>query len=139
MGDVVRFGVSMEEELLEKFDALIREEGYGNRSEAIRDLIRREIIESEVRKEKGDVVGVIPFLYDHHRNGLTRRLIEIQHGVSSAAFNVHFHLDEHMCLEVIIMRDEASRVRSLADDIRSVKGVEYCEVLMTRPALSHHH
>ncbi len=135
MGELVRFGVSMEEKLLDKFDALIKEEGYNNRSEAIRDLIRKAIIDSEVKREAGDVVGIIPFMYEHDRNGVTRKLLEIQHKSSNAAFNVHFHLDRHMCLEVVILKDEASNIRGLADEIRSIKGVHYCEILMTKPVV----
>ena len=76
---VERVGVSFEPELLAKFDKLIRNKGYTNRSEAIRDLVRRSILESEIKAEKGDVIGTLTIIYDHNAGDVTNQLLHLQH------------------------------------------------------------
>jgi len=98
MARIVRFGVSMDTELLAQFDELIRQLGYANRSEALRDLVRARLVQREW-EEGAEVVGVIVLLYDHHRRELTERLTDLQHHYhGSVAATMHIHLDEHNCL-----------------------------------------
>jgi len=130
---VERVGVSFEPELLGKFDALIKAKGYTNRSEAIRDLIRKSLIESEVKLEKGDVIGTLTIIYDHDVGDVTNRLLHIQHHHhSEISSTTHYHVDEHTCLEVLVVQGKAKAVIGLADNIKAVKGVKHGELVITK-------
>ena len=133
---VERVGVSFEPELLDKFDELIKAKGYTNRSEAIRDLIRKSLIESEVETGKGDVIGTLTIIYDHDVGDVTNRLLHLQHQHHSEISSVtHIHVDKHTCLEVLVVRGRARNVRKLADNLRAIKGVRYGELVLTKTAL----
>lgn len=124
MGELVRFGVSMEAELLRAFDEFSRKKGYTNRSEALRDLVR-EALHAQAWEEGADVLGVIVLLYDHTKRELLARLTEAQHHARAHVLaSLHIHLDEENCLEVIAVRGPADEVRKLADRMRAEKGVK---------------
>jgi len=128
MSKTVRFSVSIEEELIRAFDALCRHRGWTNRSEAIRDAIRRELVEQEWAAGE-EVAGVITILYDHHASGLAEKLIEIQHHALDAIISTtHVHLDEANCLECLAVRGEARRIERLADRLIGLKGVKHGEL-----------
>ena len=125
MSDVVRFSVSIEKRLIEQFDALCRERGWSNRSEAIRDAIRRDLVRREWDAGE-EVAGVITLLYDHHRPGVSDRLTEIQHhALDTVVSTTHVHVDERTCLEVVIVKGEARAIERLADRLIGLKGVEH--------------
>ena len=127
MGKLTRFGVSLDEELLEPFDALCAVKGYSNRSEAIRDLIRKALVAEEWQQADGQGAGTLTLVYDHHKNDLARRLTQMQHDEHDIIIaTLHVHLDHHNCLEVLILKGEAARVRALADKLISCKGVKHC-------------
>lgn len=131
---VERVGVSFEPDLLARFDALIKQKGYTNRSEAIRDTVRKSLIESEIEREKGDVIGAIAIVYDHEKGSVTNRLLHLQHHFSGdVSSTMHIHMDEHMCFEVLIVRGNAKDVRSLADNIKATRGVKHGELFITKP------
>ena len=126
MGKLTRFGVSLDEELLEPFDALCAVKGYSNRSEAIRDLIRKALVAEEWQQADGQGAGTLTLVYDHHKNDLARRLTQMQHDEHDIIIaTLHVHLDHHNCLEVLIIKGEAARVRALADKLISCKGVKH--------------
>ena len=126
MGKLTRFGVSLDEELLEPFDALCAVKGYSNRSEAIRDLIRKALVAEEWQQADGQGAGTLTLVYDHHKNDLARRLTQMQHDEHDIIIaTLHVHLDHHNCLEVPILKGEAARVRALADKLISCKGVKH--------------
>lgn len=126
MGKLTRFGVSLDEELLEPFDALCAVKGYSNRSEAIRDLIRKALVAEEWQQADGQGTGTLTLVYDHHKNDLARRLTQMQHDEHDIIIaTLHVHLDHHNCLEVLILKGEAARVRALADKLISCKGVKH--------------
>ncbi len=126
MSDLVRFGVSLSEELLKKFDKLIKREKYNNRSEALRDLIRKELISREWELGK-EVIGVITLVYDHHIRDLVNKIIDIQHKVPHMVkASQHIHLDHHNCLEVIIAEGEPEKIKTLAFQLKALKGVKHC-------------
>jgi CopG family nickel-responsive transcriptional regulator len=130
---VDRVGVSFEPELLDKFDKLIETQGYTNRSEAIRDLVRKAIIDSDIQSEKGEVVGTITFVYDHDVGDVTHKLMHLQHHHhTEITFTSHIHVDEQTCLEVLVVRGKAKDVRKLADNIKAVKGVKTGELVVTK-------
>jgi len=132
MSEIVRFGVSIPESLLQKFDQYLQRKHYRNRSEAIRDLIREKLVEEEWRESRREVVGTITYVYDHHKRELTDRLIDLQHDHYAQIISTqHVHLDHDRCLEVIIVRGPVSAVRDLADRIKSLKGILHCSLSMT--------
>jgi CopG family nickel-responsive transcriptional regulator len=123
-----RIGISLEEELLEQFDKLIAEKGYVNRSEAIRDLIRDALVQrswsdSDGREER---VAVATLVYDHDSSSLAQKLAHIQHENHKAVVSaLHVHMDEHNCLEVLVLRGRAKDVISMGEGLVSTKGVKF--------------
>src|SRR5580704_16791601 len=131
MGDLARIGVSLEHALLRNFDRLIGKKGYGNRSEAIRDLIRRHLVAEDIDKNEV-VVGTLTIIYDHHRPNLTEKLVEEQHRAGSTIrAATHVHLDHHNCLEVIIMKGRSAPLRDLANGLLSLRGVKHGQLVVT--------
>jgi len=125
MSDIIRFGVSLEKELLEKFDKLIKEKKYSNRSQAIRDLIRENLVKKEWIEGK-EVAGAITLVFDHHKRELMNTLTDIQHDFYQLIISSqHIHLDHDNCLEIIVVRGKPREVKKLADKLRATKGVKY--------------
>jgi CopG family nickel-responsive transcriptional regulator len=123
MAKIVRFGVSMEAELLRTFDELIEKKGYTNRSEALRDLVR-EALAGQAWEEGAEVLGVILLFYDHHKRELLARVTEAQHQMYTKILaSLHIHVDEDHCLEVIAVRGPAREISQLADRLRAEPGV----------------
>lgn len=121
---VVRFGVSLEEPLLQKFDELIDQKGYANRSQAIRDLIRDLLVRETWEAGEGEVVGAITIVYRHDAYGVSKKLTKLQHGFLGRILStLHVHLDEHHCLEVVVARGFPGEVREIANALISAKGV----------------
>lgn len=132
MDKVTRIGVSLEPELLEKFDRLIERKGYGNRSKAMRDLIRRELVRESVETENKQVYGTITMVYDHHTGGLTEKLLTYQHDYRKNIMTTsHVHLDHDNCLEVVVVKGKAKSVKEMADKIASIRGVRHGELSIT--------
>jgi len=128
---VERVGISLDADLLKKYDALIKEKGYENRSESIRDLIRDALVKASTESSAGRVVGTLTITYDHDEGGVTEKLLEIQHHHHQEIIStLHVHIDEHTCLEVLVLRGITKDVRSLADRIRAIKGVRYGEIVL---------
>ena len=131
MANIVRTGVSLEQELLDQFDESIRERGYQNRSEAIRDLIRDHLVSRQADKNKV-VAGTLTIIYDHHRPNLTEKLVELQHHAGSQVLAAtHVHLDHHNCLEVVIMKGRSGSIRAVANAILSLQGVKHGQLVVT--------
>jgi len=131
MSELVRFGVSLEKSLLERFDDLIREKQYTNRSEAIRDLIRRELVQQEWQGGR-EVAGAITLIYDHHKRDILRMVTDLQHDFQGVIISTqHIHLDHDNCLEIVAARGKAQDVRRLADALKAVKGVRHATLSMS--------
>ncbi len=131
MSELVRFGVSLEKTLLDRFDVLIREKQYTNRSEALRDLIRRELVHREWQEGK-DVAGAITLIYDHHKRDVMSKVTDTQHAFQEVIISTqHIHLDHHNCLEIVAARGKAEEVQKLADALRSIKGVRHATLSMS--------
>src|SRR3569623_1703823 len=125
MSDLVRFGVSIEGELLERFDTQIQQKGYTNRSEAIRDMNRERIVKEE-RGSDQETVGTITIVYDHHTRELMGHLTHLQHSFNGEIKSVlQVHLDHHNCLEVLVVQGKAHLLKSFADTLSSTRGVKY--------------
>ncbi len=124
MDDVVRFGVSMDSRLLKQFDKYINQKGYANRSEAIRDLIRNNLVEEEWEVGTGETVGTVTIIYNHHKRELTDTLTNIQHKYHASMIStMHVHLDSHNCLEVLVVKGKAKEIKIIADRLIGTKGV----------------
>ena len=126
-----RFSVSLEEDLLEKFDVSISSHRYSNRSEAIRDLIRRELVNEEWEQDS-EVVGVVTLVYNHHQSQLQERITDLQHHYYRLITSTtHVHMEHHNCLEVTIVKGRASMVRELAEGLIALRGVKNGNLTMT--------
>ncbi len=126
MSDTVRFGVSLSLDLLDRFDDLIRRLGYDNRSEAVRDLIRHKLVEEEWAAPDTETFAAVLLVYDHHTMSVASRLMDMQHeSFAQVIGSFHVHLDEHNCLEIVVIRGKGEDLRDLADRMISLKGVKY--------------
>lgn len=131
MDELVRFGVSLDRRLLEKFDRHLKRRGYTSRSEAIRDLIRDKLVDEEWGGNQ-ETVGTITYVYDHHVRDLSGKLTDIQHAFSAQILSgMHVHLDHDHCLEVLVVKGKGTDIKKVADALVSVKGVKHGKLTMT--------
>ncbi len=132
MSQLIRFGISIDLNLLEKFDHHIQTHAYTNRSEAIRDLIRKELVQQEWEQSQLESLGTITLIYDHHVRELPELLTEIQHHYHANIIStLHVHLDPHNCMEVLAVRGKPPLLREIADHLLSLKGVKHGKLVMT--------
>jgi CopG family transcriptional regulator, nickel-responsive regulator len=131
MADLYRFGVSLEKDLIDDFDKHIESHNYRNRSEAIRDLIRADLVKKEWLSDS-DVAGAITMNYDHHHRELVNTLMDIQHDFQGLVISTqHVHLDHHNCLEIIAVKGRARTVEKLANQLKAQKGVMHVALSMS--------
>ncbi|MDP8257810.1 MAG: nickel-responsive transcriptional regulator NikR [Candidatus Aadella gelida] len=131
MSELIRFGVSIEKDLLTRFDKLISKENYPNRSEAFRDLMRDKLVDEEWEKGAGEVAGVVTLVYDHHKRDVRNLLEDVQHDHHGLIVSgQHIHLDHDNCLEIIVLRGESDKVRTVAGALKSIKGVKHGQLAM---------
>lgn len=140
MGILSRIGVALDSDLLERFDRYIAQQGYTNRSEAFRDLIRDRLVKTQTADPGARVVGTVTIIYDHHASGLPEKLMELQHANHELVVSTsHAHLDRESCLEVLIVQGKSASVEQFADRLIGLKGVQHGRLVMSVPehALSH--
>lgn len=131
MTQVCRFGVSLDKELLGRFDRYIRQKKYTNRSKAISDLLRQEIVGQEWQEDR-EIAGAITIIYDHHKRELLDKLTDIQHDFQKVIISTqHVHLDHNNCLEIIAVKGNAKEVQRLADTLKAVKGIKHGTLSMS--------
>jgi CopG family nickel-responsive transcriptional regulator len=132
MADLTRTGVAIDAELLARFDRFIAKQGYTNRSEAFRDLIRDRLVNEAVESAEAPVIGTITLVYDHHSRLLPNKLMDIQHDHHDLIIaTTHAHLDHHACLEVLVVKGQSRKVRKLADLLIGTKGVQHGRLVMS--------
>ncbi len=135
MNNLIRFGVSIDQKLLKQFDSIITEKGYVNRSEAIRDLIRDMLVSEDIANPDAESIGTLTLVYSHDVRELSEKLNEIQHHNHKIIVSTtHIHLDEHNCLEVLILRGKTKDVSLIADRLLSVKNVRHGKLSITSAA-----
>ena len=146
MKPLTRFGVSIEADLVNRFDAFLKGTGYRNRSEAFRDLIRGRWVEEEIKKKNAFVFGVLSLVYDHNKRELEEKLTDIQHdNVNNIIASTHVHIDHHNCLEVILLKGKSGDLHKLGASLSSLKGVKHSRLVFTsipelsRRASNRHH
>lgn len=131
MAGIFRFGISLDKDLLDKFDRLIRDKNYSNRSEAFRDLIRQELVKKEWQEGR-EVAGAINLIYDHHRRELLNKITDIQHDFQKLIISTqHIHLDHNNCLEIVAVQGSPREVQKLADTLTAIKGVKHGALSMS--------
>jgi len=135
MSNTKRFGVSLDGELLDKFDEFIEEKGYQNRSEAIRDLIRDRLVRKEWEEVEDDdrtKMAVLTMVYDHHKPDLQEKLTDIQHQSHNLVHSsLHIHLDHHNCMEIIVLKGSAEQIIQIGENLISTKGVKHGKLVLT--------
>ena len=133
MSEVVRFSVSLEADLLEKFDRYCKEGKFATRSEAIRQLLRETLTAHAWESDAQDAAATLTLVYDHHRTRLTERLLELQHQHTDMVIStMHVHLDHHNCLEVIVLRGRAGTLQKMASELRGLKGIQSGQLVLAR-------
>ena len=133
MADLSRIGIAIDADLLAEFDRLIGKRGYASRSEAFRDRVRDALINEAAAADKAPVVGTVTLVYDHHQRMLSDRLTAVQHEFHQSMLStLHVHLDHDNCLEVVVVRGPAGKVRQVADRLISMKGVKHGRLTLTR-------
>jgi CopG family nickel-responsive transcriptional regulator len=131
MSSLIRTAISLDRELLQEFDRIIEQKGYGSRSEAIRDLVRDLSVKSDVASNSV-IVATLTLVYDHHQPKLSEQLIEAQHHYAGKVLaTTHVHLDARNCLEVIILKGRGSEIQHFADHLLSLRGVKHGKLVMT--------
>ncbi|MEO7659493.1 MAG: nickel-responsive transcriptional regulator NikR [Pyrinomonadaceae bacterium] len=137
MAGLSRFGVSVEDELLAEFDKLIGSQGYQNRSEALRDLMRDALIRSKTENllETGEAIGSLTLVYNHHASGLLEAMTEVQHKYHKLVLSVmHLHVSHDDCLELIALHGPVNEIVLLSNALLSLKGVENGKLYLTLPS-----
>jgi len=131
MSEIVRFSVSLESELLEKFDRFCEEEHYATRSEAIRQLLREKLTDRAWQSDAQEVAGTLTLVYDHHRAQLRDKLMQVQHDHTDMVIaTLHAHLTHDLCLETVVLRGPAGTLRKMASELTGLKGIYKGELVM---------
>ncbi len=132
MSELIRFGVSIDNQLIKKFDDLIEKKGYTTRSEAIRDMIRDTLVEQEWESGDQETVGTITLVYNHHTRELDHALTDMQHKSFHQIISaLHVHLDAHNCLEVLVVKGKSKEIKMIADRLIGTKGVKHGKLTTT--------
>jgi len=128
MSGVVRLSFSIEKSLWERLQNLVEHEGYANRSEFIRDLIRDHLVEKQW-EENEEAIGTITFVYNHHIPNLNDKILDIQHKfINEILTSTHIHLDNQLCAETILVRGKAHKIQELCSALRKQKGVLHASI-----------
>jgi len=131
MSELVRITISLEEDLLQRFDREVERQGYPTRSEALKALMRKNLVEQEWSGNQ-EVAGAIAFVYDHHRKGLVIKALDVQHDFGSVIVSTqHVHLDHNNCLEIVVVRGRAGRIQDLSRALKAIKGIKHNVLVMT--------
>jgi CopG family nickel-responsive transcriptional regulator len=136
LSELVRFGVSIDQDLLENFDRLNAERNYSTRSEALRDLIREALIQQKIEADsETKVLGSLTLVYDHHARNLAQEMGEIQHDFHDNILSVmHLHVSHDDCLEIIAVSGIVARIVELANKLLSLKGIKNGKLFLTLPS-----
>lgn len=129
---VSRFSISLAPSLLAQLDSMTREKGYGNRSQAIADMIRAQLVEHRQKTSRGEIAGTITLVYDHHKPHVQATLTDIQHDHHQVIIStIHVHLDHRNCLEVLVVRGRGAIIKKIADELIAAKGVKHGKLTVT--------
>ncbi|MFH1877692.1 MAG: nickel-responsive transcriptional regulator NikR [Candidatus Omnitrophota bacterium] len=131
MPEIFRFGVSLPKDLVDKFDSLIKEKKYTNRSKALGDLIRQELVEKEWQEGK-EIAGALTLIYNHHRREILNKITDIQHDFQKVIISTqHIHLDHDNCLEIVAIKGSPAEAVKLKDSLKAIRGVKHATLSMS--------
>lgn len=129
---VARISVSLPQKLLSQYDEMVKEKGYDDRSPAVADMMRAQLVEHREKTGNGEIAGTITLVYDHHTQHVQEALTEIQHDHHDVIVStMHVHLDHHNCLEVLVVRGKATQIKKIADELIAAKGVKHGKLTVT--------
>jgi CopG family nickel-responsive transcriptional regulator len=132
MSDLARIGVSLEADLLKKFDEFISQSGYPTRSEAIKSLINETLIKKKWENSNNLVAGAVIFVYNHHKRELVNKMLDIQHNFNHIIISVqHIHLDHHNCMETVIVKGKVKNILEFMTQVKVIKGIKHSDIIMT--------
>ncbi|MBU1918694.1 MAG: nickel-responsive transcriptional regulator NikR [bacterium] len=127
-----RFSISMPEDIVKQLDAMIKSKGYDNRSQAVADMVRHQLVEHKAKQSNEEIAGNITLVYDHHKPNLQNMLTEIQHDFGNMIIaTIHVHLDHHNCMEVLSVRGKSQKVQNLSNKLIALKGVKHGALTVT--------
>ncbi len=130
--ELERITIAIEKDLVDRLDEIVARSGSGNRSEAIRDLIRKRVLEESAATERRTAVGTVTLVYDHEKRELADRLLDAGHAHHGEILaTLHVHLDERHCLEVVAMRGKVRELRHIAGHMLGMKGVKHGELVLS--------
>jgi len=131
MSNIFRFGISLPKELIDKFDKLIKQKNYTNRSKAFGDLIRQELIKREWQEGK-KIAGAVVLIYEHHKRELLNKITDVQHDFQKVIISTqHIHLDHNNCLEILAVKGDPKEAQKLADTLKAIKGIKHATLSMS--------
>ena len=132
MEKIIRKGIAFEPRLLEQFDSLIRKKGYKNRSEAIRDIIRKELVEEDSTNPENNMAATLTIIYNHHEHNVQHELTHVQHHHPNLIrSSLHVHMDKDNCLEVLVLEGKVKKIKEMADNIISMKGIKNGKLVLS--------
>lgn len=132
VSELVRLSISLEQPLMRQLERLVKKSGYANRSEFVRDMIRRRLVEEQWSDERQEVVGTITMIYDHHARQLSDKIVDIQHDYHDRVLaTTHVHLSHDLCAEMIMIRGQADEIREISNRLRQLRGVLHAELAMS--------
>ncbi|MGM5483089.1 MAG: nickel-responsive transcriptional regulator NikR [Nanobdellota archaeon] len=131
MNTIVRKGIAFEQDLLEQFDKLLEKRGYKNRSEAIRDIIRKELIEENIRTPEKKMMASLTIVFDHHKHDIQHKLTHKQHQTDLIKSTLHIHLNKNDCMEVLILDGKVKDIKKFSDEMLATKGVKHGKLVFT--------
>lgn len=137
MENIIRFSVSLPENLLNELDKKVENKSYASRSEFIRDLIREQIIKDEWQEASGELIAVLTMIYNHHQNDVLSKMMQIEHDAKvDITCTTHIHINHDNCLETICLKGEAKDIEKFSNDIAGLKGVKFTKLTKTSVPIS---
>ncbi|MGM5484626.1 MAG: nickel-responsive transcriptional regulator NikR [Nanobdellota archaeon] len=131
MENIIRKGIAFGPKLLESFDKLIEKKGYKNRSEAVRDIIRKELIEEEITQPRKKMMASLTIVFDHNKHEIEHDLIHQQHEAGFVKSTLHIHVDKDNCMEVLVLEGPTKEIKEFSDRILAQKGVKHGKLVFT--------
>jgi CopG family nickel-responsive transcriptional regulator len=133
VSELVRFSVSLESDLLDRFDKFCESGKFATRSEAVRQLIRERLTAQAWAADSADVAASLTLVYDHHKTRLTDRMLDVQHAHARwVVSSMHVHLTHDLCMEVIVLRGPAVGLQNLAAELSGMKGIHHAQLVIVR-------
>lgn len=127
-----RFGVSLEDNLLESLDKYVDDNGFANRSQAIRFLIEKNVAETKWQCNH-IVAGTIVIMYDQEKTAISSKIVSIQQDYQDAILSSsQYYINQNFCLHIVTVMGTAHRLTELSDRLTAIKGIKHGKLVMSR-------